>query len=284
MSKRLRVALLLLLMTTVAACNRLDLGYRNLDWLIPWALGDYLSLDGEQKSWFKPRLREHLKWHCTTQLPAYSAWLQRTRELVDKPSVTMGDFNAQFDDFRHAIDALAMQVTPTTVELLRGLSDKQVDELQGRFGEERQKMHKEYLELALDKQVDERSERMEERLKPWFGKLSAGQRQRIGQWSASLGEQNQAWLDNRIVWQRQLISALRERNQDSFPSRIAQLLQKRHELWTPAYRQQFERSEQALAELFADLFNSADTRQREHLKKSLGDLRDNLANLSCPKD
>ena len=70
-------ALLVLLALTlvVAGCSRMNLAYRNLHLLIPWSLADYLHLDRDQQRRFRAQLREHLDWHCRTQLPGY---------LVDK--------------------------------------------------------------------------------------------------------------------------------------------------------------------------------------------------------
>lgn len=273
---------LLCLTLLLGACSRLDFGYRNLDWLIPWSLSDYIKLSREQKKWLKPRLQETLSWHCSTQLPAYSAWLQRSQELAGQPQVRPAEFEGQFDEFRHAIDAIATQITPDTIELLQSLSDKQVADLQSKLDAQQSTLRKESQEQPLEKQVAERVKRMEERLRPWFGRLSAEQKQRIEQWSADLGEQNQAWLDNRAHWQALLMDTLRQRHDEQFAARFSHLLQQRHDLWTPAYRQQFEHSQTALAELFADLFNSADAAQRERLQSRLADLRKNLEGLTCP--
>ena len=48
--------LLLCLSLLISACSRAGLAYRNLDWLVPWRLNDYLNLDSQQQAWLKPRL------------------------------------------------------------------------------------------------------------------------------------------------------------------------------------------------------------------------------------
>src|SRR6218665_176413 len=58
----------------LTACSRLDLAYRNLDWLLAWRIDSYLDLDAEQKAWLKPRISQHLAWHCSTQLPQLADW------------------------------------------------------------------------------------------------------------------------------------------------------------------------------------------------------------------
>jgi hypothetical protein len=67
--QRLRPLVLLAALLLLAACSRLDLAYRNLDLVIPWWIGNYVSLEPSQKAWLEPRLQRHLAWHCRTQLP-----------------------------------------------------------------------------------------------------------------------------------------------------------------------------------------------------------------------
>ena len=77
------IAALLIFTLALGACSRVGLAYRNLDVIIPWTLSDYLDMNGEQKDWFNERLKEHLNWHCTTQLPGYLDWLDRLQTMVE---------------------------------------------------------------------------------------------------------------------------------------------------------------------------------------------------------
>jgi len=100
----MRKPLLLLLAITLllSACSRVGLAYRNLDWLIPWKLGDYVALTSEQSAWLKPQLQEHLAWHCSVELPRYLDWLQRSQQaLSSRDSELMA---SQLADFEQAID------------------------------------------------------------------------------------------------------------------------------------------------------------------------------------
>ena len=55
-SSALPTLALLACMGLLAACSRIDLAYRNLDWLLTWRVDQYLDLDRQQKAWLKPRL------------------------------------------------------------------------------------------------------------------------------------------------------------------------------------------------------------------------------------
>ena len=160
----MRKPLLLLLAITLllSACSRVGLAYRNLDWLIPWKLGDYVALTSEQSAWLKPQLQEHLAWHCSVELPRYLDWLQRSQQaLSSRDSELMA---SQLADFEQAMQRIAVEITPSAIELLRGLSPRQVDQLLAAMDEQNAKLREEFLEPPVQEQVSRRAERMEERL------------------------------------------------------------------------------------------------------------------------
>ena len=282
MGKRLRTTLLIASLVLLGSCSRLELAYRNLDWLIPWSLDNYVTLSKEQKAWLKPRLATHIAWHCKTQLPAYANWLQRSQTLMAEAHPQAAQFDAQFADFRHAVDAIIVQVTPDLTELLRGLSDEQVKELRESLARQNKEQREDYLQPSLAEQIDERAERMEERLQPWFGRLHSEQKTRVKAWSQQLGEYNQGWLDNNLRWQQAFLAAVQDRHGEQFPEQMQRLLQQRMSFWEPAYQQQFLDAEVALGELFADLASNADASQRERLQTRLEGARKQIGELTCP--
>ena len=99
------LAVLLTLSLALGACSRVGLAYRNLDVIIPWTLSDYLDMNGEQKGWFNERLKEHLSWHCTTQLPGYLDWLDRLQTMVETNQVTDAALQARTQEAKQAIAA-----------------------------------------------------------------------------------------------------------------------------------------------------------------------------------
>lgn len=276
------LALLLGLSLLLGACSRFGLAYRNLDWLIPWRLNDYLSLTSDQKAWLKPRLQAHLDWHCRSELPRYLDWLQRIQALLDQPRPSAPQLAAQLAEFDAALKRITVRITPTAIELLQGLDPQQVAELYAALDEDNREDREDFLEPPLALQISERAERMEQRLRPWLGRLHAGQRARIAQWANDLGEQNRLWLDNRLRWQTELRAAVEARRGADFPARLTRLLQERESFHDADYRVAYARARQALAELLSDLLGSADASQRERLTHRLRDLRRDLTEQNCP--
>ena len=273
--------LLLCLSLLISACSRAGLAYRNLDWLVPWRLNDYLNLDSQQQAWLKPRLQTHLQWHCSAELPRYIDWLQTTESILAQPQPDSAQLLEQFAQFDAALNRISVEITPTAIELLQGLSEQQVRELYAAMDEDNLEDRQDFLDPPLATQISERQTRMQERLRPWLGRLNTAQTDHITTWANSLGEQNRLWLENRQLWQAELRKVVAERDSADFAERLTPLLQQRERFYSDEYRASYGRSRQALATLFSQLLSSSDKAQRERLSHRLRDLRRDLAEQQC---
>ncbi|MFZ6050305.1 DUF6279 family lipoprotein [Pseudomonas sp. CR3202] len=274
-------ALLLVAALLLAACSRLDLAYRNLDLVIPWWISNYVSLDDGQKRWLEPRLEKHLSWHCRTQLPGYIAWLEQLDKLSQQPTLTATDLRGQFSQVRDALQDVAVEITPTVLGLAQSLSPQQMGELYVAMDERNAELRAEHVAPSVKDQVAARAQRMRERVEDWLGPLRPSQQARIDTWARSQGDYNRVWAENRDSWQKELRNTLYGRHGPDFPQRLTSLLQQPESHWAPAYRKAYPASEQALAQLLADLFNSADQRQRSALRERIGEMAEDLKGLDC---
>jgi hypothetical protein len=259
------------------------LAYRNLDVIIPWSLGDYVDMNGEQKDWFNERLKEHLSWHCTTQLPGYLDWLDRLQAMVESNQVTDAALQERTAEAKQAIAETAREITPSAIELLQGLDDKQVAEMNDAFAKDLRKRQQEYVKPPLAQQIKERGERMEKRLNDWLGPLSDTQKQRVVAWTNALGDQNTQWIANRAHWQQQFSAAVAQRKSPEFPQRIETLLVNRERLWTADYRKAYANTEAQARSLFVDLMAESTPQQRERLLKKIEGVRKDFNDLKCLK-
>jgi len=285
MPRRLLKPLLITVALALAlvACSRIDLAYRNLDRLVPWSLGDYLDMNRDQKVLLDERLRQHLAWHCKTQLPSYLDWLDRVRAMVAEDQVTDQALQQRTREAREAIGRVAEEITPSATELLRGMSDAQVAEMREAFRDDISERQKQYVDTPLPKQIARRAERMEKRLTPWLGELNAAQRLRVLSWTQALGDQNRQWIANRAHWQQQLVLAMDKRSDASFEPRLAQLLQRKESLWTPEYRIAYQNTELQARRLLVDLMHLSTPEQRQLLQARLSKVRTDFSELKCLK-
>lgn len=277
------LSLTLILSLALTACNRVDLAYRNLDVIIPWTLNDYLDMNSEQKDWLDQRLQQHLSWHCSTQLPGYLDWLDRLKQMVANNQVDDAALQARTAEARQAIAVSARQITPSAVQLLQGMSDQQVSEMNQAFAKDLRERQDKYLKPPLAQQVKQRAERMDKRLRDWLGALNQTQEQRVTAWSTALGEQNQQWIANRAHWQSQFSAAMAQRQAPDFGKRIKTLLVDRESLWTPAYRQAFSDTEAQARHLIVDLMADSSADQRQRVLQKIDKLRSHFESLKCLK-
>lgn len=278
-----QIATLLIFTLALGACSRVGLAYRNLDVIIPWSLSDYVDMNGEQKDWFNDRLKEHLSWHCTTQLPGYLDWLDRLQAMVESNQVTDAALQERTAEAKQAIADTAREITPSAIELLQGLDDKQVAEMNDAFAKDLRKRQQEYVKPPLAQQIKERGERMEKRLNDWLGPLSDSQKQRVVAWTNALGDQNTQWIANRAHWQQQFSAAVAQRKNTEFPQRIETLLVNRERLWTADYRKAYANTEAQARALFVDLMAESTPQQRERLLKKIEGVRKDFNDLKCLK-
>lgn len=284
MLRRLKLLVLLLSLSLVlAGCSRVGLAYRNLDVIIPWTLNDYLDMNAGQKSWFNDKLKEHLAWHCTTQLPGYLDWLDRLQQMVDSNQVTDAALQARTVEAKQAIAEVAREITPSAIELLQGLDDQQVKEMNDALAKDLRKRQDEFLKPPLAQQIKERAERMSKRLDAWIGPLSNSQQNRVSAWSIALGDQNKEWIGNRANWQAQFIQAVQQRRNADFPQKMQQLLVDRESLWTPEYRAAYGRTEAAARSLIVDLMAESTAQQRLKLTQKIDGVRSDFKALKCLK-
>lgn len=278
-----QIGVIITLSLTVAACSRVGLAYRNLDVIIPWTLSDYLDMNHEQKDWFNERLKVHLSWHCTTQLPGYLDWLDRLQAMVEANQITDAALQTRTQEAKQAIAETARAITPSAIELLQGLDDKQVAEMNDAFAKDQRKRQEAYLKPSLEQQISARSKRMEKRLNVWLGPLSPTQQQRVVAWSNALGDQNKQWIGNRAHWQQQFSAAVAQRQSPEFPQRIETLLVNRESLWTPAYREAFANTEAQARALLVDVMAESTPVQRERLLQKIEGVRKDFTDLKCLK-
>ncbi|PYC00219.1 hypothetical protein DMX04_15975 [Pseudomonas koreensis] len=278
-----QIAALLIFTLALGACSRVGLAYRNLDVIIPWSLSDYVDMNGEQKDWFNERLKEHLSWHCTTQLPGYLDWLDRLQAMVESNQVSDAALQERTAEAKQAIADTAREITPSAIELLQGLDDKQVAEMNDAFAKDLRKRQQEYVKPPLAQQIKERGERMEKRLNDWLGPLSDSQKQRVVAWTNALGDQNTQWIANRAHWQQQFSAAVAQRQSAEFPQRIETLLVNRERLWTADYRKAYANTEAQARSLFVDLMAESTPQQRERLLKKIEGVRKDFNDLKCLK-
>lgn len=276
-----RIIVLLIIVLLVTACG-VRFFYQQLDWLIPWYVRDYITLNDSQRSLLEQRLAATLDWHCQTQLPGYVVWLRELESQLQQDTVPVSSMEILADQAELFWRELMQAVAPDAADILATASEDQIEELFANLATRNAEAREEYVEPSLAAQQKARAERMEQRLRRWFGRLTPVQRERVAQWSADLHPVSAEWLENRIDWQSRLREAMAVRDHRAeFDLRIAKLLVSPDAAWEEAYQARVARNRGLTLVLLADLHALADERQRGRLQRQVANWADSFERAIC---
>jgi hypothetical protein len=268
---------LLVAAIAVGGCT-LQFAYSRLDWIVPWYLRDYVTLDAGQRVALDARLTARLDWHCRTHVPEYAVTLREAQALLAGDTVEAAALEPFLSRGEAWWGEVLAALEPDARVLLAGLANEQVDELRQAFARKQREVREEF----LDGSDAARIARMEKRLQRWFGRMTPAQRERIAAWSAALSPTTEAWLEQRARWQGALLDALQvRRDQAAFAARLAPLLTPQQAYWPEAYREGVARNRALTLALLADVFNLAPEAQRARLNRELDALAGQFESLAC---
>lgn len=282
-SSYFKTFLLAACLVMLTACSASRLAYKNLDWLINWKVGDYVSLTGDQKRWLRARTQEQLAWHCSVELPRYLPLLDNLESSLRDEKLDPSILSQGLPRVETAVDRLLTEIAPTVSGLLRQLDARQVEELKANLQKKHAELVEKYVEPDLTTQHRERVDRAQERLEDWLGPLDKQQYARLSDWAAQLQGHSSIWLDNRLAWQNAFLTAVENRGKPEFDQQITELLIEREQFWIDRYGRIADINQEQGARLLADLMNLASDKQKQHLTKRFSTLRADMEALQCTK-
>lgn len=265
----------------LAACSSTKLAYRYADWGIVWWVDDYISMTGEQQAQLEQDIVDLRDWHCSTELPRYSAWLTDLRQDVRSGDLDQPRVAHHQQQLLSFFPPLAEQAKPAATRLLSSLSDEQVQALADNMAESQAELEQEYLSENPEQTHQARAERTIERAERWLGALNDAQTDIVTQWSQARGRQTEIWLQGRQNWQQALLKALEQRQSEDFGQQLDRLIDNNVEIRGPRYQQMMAESQSSLAGLMTDLLQEADQQQLDHLLEAAATLRQDFNTLAC---
>ncbi|MDJ0831982.1 MAG: DUF6279 family lipoprotein [Gammaproteobacteria bacterium] len=263
---RLGLMMLMLLLLTGCAVKFI---YNQLDWLIPWYLDDYVTLDPVQAVQFDAELENYLRWHRTQQLPEYADFLQwvaqASEDGFDRQEVDQIQLRSQA-----FADILFRRLGPSMVELLQQLTDEQIEEMYVNFAAENAEFREKYIEQKVIKQRYKRAKDIRRFIERWTGPLDDDQRQLIREWSQDYQLMGAEFIQSRVDWQARLKLALQKRdNESEFEAAVLEIFAQRRMGRTDSYWNKFEFNQQLIKQLYLDIDQSLSESQRQ---RSIGKL------------
>ena len=276
-------AAILLLAIVLAGCGP-RLVYPHLDWLIPWYVSDYISLDSDQKNMLDARLLNVLDWHCRTQLPAYATTLRALgRDLANRlQPLDAAALQAYNDRLMALWKELLQQIGPDITAILATATDAQVDELFQNLEKQNHKFKKKYVDLPPDELIQNRAERMVKRTEYWISKLNPEQKQAVSDWSLQLAPIAVDWLRNREIVQAEARRQLAHRHDNpGFQDTMRELIINPESMRNAEFQRKIDINTAVTINILAQLNQLLTEKQRSYLLNRIESLAADFDILSC---
>lgn len=258
--------------------------YPHLDWLIPWYVSDYISLDSDQKSMLEDRLAKQLDWHCRTQLPAYARTLREMgQDLTDSSRpVTAATLQTYNTRFMALWKELIQQVAPDITAILATSSDEQIGELFENLEEQNQKFKEKYIDLPPEELSRNRQKRMLKHIKYWISKLNKDQIHMVEQWNAQLAPIGVEWLKNRQTVQAETLRLLSGRQDDpGYQAAMQELIINPEIQRSAEFQHKIDNNTDVTISYLAKLIRTLTADQRARLQDRVESLAADFDALSC---
>ncbi len=277
-----RVGLIFLAVLLLVSCSTVKLVYKRLDWVIPFYVGKYISLNDEQSDALDQYVDEILTWHCSLQLPEYARWLSASNDDFQRNPLTYEKVASHNDVLNTYWNNIIQQVTPKLSLLLLTATNEQIDELLQSLKKDNDKFKKNYVDIPLEQMQENYEEWMSHRLERWLGTLTAEQKQAIQAWRKQvipLGAKN---LQERERWQTHFRQTLNKRDKpDLFFSEIDALFMTPEYLWPEDYHKIYDINQRNSMALVVTVTNQSTIKQRKHMDKKVKSLVNNIEDLVC---
>jgi hypothetical protein len=229
---------LLLLLTAVAGCTALRLGYRQADTILAWRADDYLNFDPEQKHDFRARLDRILYWHRYEQLPEYAVFVN-TAVKKGQAGLTREDIKWFVDGVKSRYRVIIDHGIDDAVEVLATVKPDQIVTLQKQWDKDNRKFVGEReLNGTPAERKRARIKRTLKEIADWTGSLSNEQEAQIATLSEAVPDINSLRHQDRIRRQKEFLDLLKARtNKQAFGARLHAWLRD----WESGRSPEFER-------------------------------------------
>lgn len=259
----------------LASCSSVQFAYNRLDWLISYRISDYVSLSDAQEEQLDSLLEQQLRWHRSTQLPVYARSLQSLRSKLET-GLQRRDLDTLQTEWMGYYQVLVQQLTPPTAELLRSLSDGQVQELLQAAEQNLQKYQTEWVAVTAGQVRAERAEQMAERLERWLGELNPSQQAKIRAWSNAIEITGSETLAYRQRWLAAMAELLQTRQQPGFATRLQDFILSSETLQSATLQTMRQQNRELFKEFIVTMMSSMSSGQQQYLQQQLARLAEDF--------
>ncbi len=203
---------LLLILALLSGCSSgIQLGYRQLDWLIPGWIDRQVDLQDRQYDLLKTSVREQLYWHCTSELPVYAQWINATASEFSA-GMSVDQATVRYEEMVAAWNRLMHNAAIPLADLASTFSEAQVTEVLAAFDQRNAEYIAEYLDHDDEQRREIYVQWMTRSLKRRLGTLTDQQVKLVNSWSRDIDLLTPELRNARQVAYTRLASLLAQRN------------------------------------------------------------------------
>ena len=255
----------------LVGCTTTTFIYNRIDFLLPWYLGSYVELTRDQKQYLDELLIPFLDWHRSDELPKYLEIINRIENILDgeaKPeNIATISLNVEESWLRIEMEALVW-----LLPLASDLTDKQIQSFLQVMQKNATEYENKYLGRSEKDYRQDAYDKISDNLQRFMGDLSQQQLSLVKIYSKDMHRIDSVWLQNRKALLISLSSIL-ERD-SGWKERLTRINQR-----DDSYRDTYAHNLDVIYHLLAEVFNTRNEKQDQHLRRQLSKYRTDIETL-----
>lgn len=252
--------------------------YNHLDWLIPWYVDGYVDLSREQRQVLQVELEPLLRWHREQELTRYVDLLDRIERDLLAP-VTAATVQQWVEEIVSAVERTEQSMLLLALEFGATLSDAQMAEFVASLWQHQREFENEFLSRDQERYQRDSYDSLADLLRRFLGRLDADQQRRLRTAAAELRRFDNAWLEERSMWLRELEPLLQRH--DGWQQEVQRAYAARKQRRTPRYHEYLDHNLRVVTGAVADVLNARTPKQQRRMAVEFEDLRDRLRDLAA---
>ena len=265
----------------LAACSSFKIMYDFADDYIKQEAKFFLKFDEQGEQNLNDQVDKMMEWHNAIMLPRYAAYLRQLANQLDHGLYGATAITKGMKDGRILLQNTVAGVAPYVARILvRQTIIENIEHLRLKLIE-RSKEQKEKLARPIEKQTEDRTERLTKNVGRFMGDLNEIQNNLINRYAKSTINDAKRRLDNRNLRQSALLTFLagkpKEMEIDAF---INQIVLRAHEIVDPDYKGYSEKRIARFTTLLVNIFAASTNDQRQATSEKLRSYAQDFSEIS----
>ena len=265
----------------LAACSSFKIMYDFADDYIKQEAKFFLKFDEQGEQNLNDQVDKMMEWHNAIMLPRYAAYLRQLANQLDHGLYGATAITKGMKDGRILVQITVAGVAPYVARILvRQTIIENIEHLRLKLIE-RSKEQKEKLARPIEKQTEDRTERLTKNVGRFMGDLNEIQNNLINRYAKSTINDAKRRLDNRNLRQSALLTFLagkpKEMEIDAF---INQIVLRAHEIVDPDYKGYSEKRIARFTTLLVNIFAASTNDQRQATSEKLRSYAQDFSEIS----